>query len=512
MQNQVPDIIMILNKYIKVLLVLIISATPLFSQNFVYNYLDKDYESIIDTTELYSFSNVSAFLFHQKYDPRLQIDLNYKTSQGDFRGFTTPEKINHYVIRFSGSKKITENQIFKGEFLFVKDERKSSAWITSKHPHLDFPFLIADSTTGDIRYNNLLLNFEYANKSIKNISIGTRISYLVDEGLKKVFPRPVSSERGLSIETSVAYNKKGFNISLAAAYQDFKEEVKYSEDKGALYKENILFKFRGYDNPIRLNNKTFSWKVERKIIDAKLVTSLKTKKNQIYHLLKFMKGKNEFYEGIEKKFNSGQTTNKGTFTKLLFVHKYNKRSEFQVEANYNFYNSWSKHPDYDIVLSEQERTGYFIGTGYKNKISSRLTIGAQINGIFQKEDFSGYYDKIYYDFKKTYLEPVLSFKYNLNSENRISFMYMLRISVNDEHNLQETEVSNIYKEYLSRDIHYRITKADEHKFLLRWFCNSFDKVDFIVNLSYQYKTSRESPRFNNDNYNTLSCGIDFKIN
>ncbi|MBN1542276.1 hypothetical protein JW992_09035 [candidate division KSB1 bacterium] len=191
-----------------------------------------------------------AFLLLDPAPETLTLRSQFQQSEGDFRAFLTPERVQILQQSASGKKQIGDNQIFSGAFGFQKEIRGNWEWIASKETGIGNPFLIGDSTSGDTHYDGIVMNAAYARRLGSAFLIGTEIDYFVDEGLKKVSPKPRSQHRDIRVTAGMGWlASRRMQIGLQATLVDRKEEISYSEDKESIERETILFKFRGFDYP-----------------------------------------------------------------------------------------------------------------------------------------------------------------------------------------------------------------------------------------------------------------------
>lgn len=197
----------------------------------------------------YNYSRNPAFLKFGHEEELLGFRSGINHFNGSFKRFVDPEEENFYTLSASGQKSIDENQFFKGSFNLIRLERLNWDWIFVREYDKNI-FSIGDSTSGKSRFTGILLNSEYSIKIPGDILFGAEINYLVDEGLKEVSPRPTSEHRYIDLSLGLGYTGFGdLTLGIKGNVLDKMEKVVYQEDQGALTKETIIFKFRGYDYP-----------------------------------------------------------------------------------------------------------------------------------------------------------------------------------------------------------------------------------------------------------------------
>ncbi len=499
------------NKFHIILFCILIFSNQYYGQNTFYTNSIFSFNDVLNSINIYNISNNAAFLVEKKISKGLKIKTDLKNTNGELRKFTTPGETNIYTISFMGEKEITPNQVFKGKFSFVKDVRKNRDWITSKNTETDTPFLIADSSTGTMRYNYLLLNAQYANRITKHILLGADIIYGVDEGLKKVFPRPVTSNRDIRISLGAAYSSNSFKLGVSSFYTDLIDEINYSEDKGALYKQNVLIQFRGYDYPIISHKRSFKWNSKRKTLGGNISSQYNWKSYSFFVNAKFLKGKNNFYEGAEKRIDKGFSSDKVSLFDFFISNKVNRNLKLLLYGKYYSKSIWSRHPEYDILVFEKDINYKLVGLGGELKLSPKFSLLANVNYRFSSNELNDYYSKLNYKTDENILCNTVSFNYNINNTNVILVEYTHSFPLKKENIYSKKESSKYYSDFLSRNIYYELSEININKLLIRWSSNSFDMFAFSLYLNYMHQYSSEDSMMPSKKFNIINVGIELQI-
>lgn len=87
--------------------------------------------------------------------------------------------------------------MFKGIFGFNKLIRKKWDLVFSKDYSTGNPFLIGDSSSGSSVFNGIYFDANYFNRFSEKFTIGAGLEYYVDEGMKRVSPKPTSQHRNI---------------------------------------------------------------------------------------------------------------------------------------------------------------------------------------------------------------------------------------------------------------------------------------------------------------------------
>lgn len=466
-----------------------------------------------ETLSIYSLYKNPAFLSDDSEDERLNVKTDYQTRSGSLRKFTAPEKINLYSIRFGGKKHITSRQIFKGEFQFAKDVFNDRDWFSTKNTEDSFPFLIGDSSKGDVRYNCLKLNASYSNRITEQFSFGAKIMYGVDEGLKKVFPRPTSTHRDIDFSLGIGYlphqNIKG---GLELSYFDYDEEIEFKEDKGSLYKENIIFKLRGYDYPLRITQKTLTWHSGSKGVRSIVSSLLKNEEMSLYVSASLKYSKTEFEEGAEKLLKMGYLNKEQYGFNGHFTYQFNEETKLGIFGGYEDYDCWGKHPDYSILIYEETNEKYNAGFNFLFNLSDKLTLLTECKFSGDDRNMADYYGNLNYDLERVNLISSVSARYLLNNDNHLSVEYSYSTSVKNDYNYIHSNNSKYFNDFLSKDIYYTLSEINSHNFMLKWNCRSLELFEFEVVVKYNYQNLIDNSFWKDKNYEAVSCGLNLKIN
>jgi len=383
-----------------IFILLIVHLKFSVGQNFIYNFNGLSFQP--DTAiKIFMPGQNPALLNYDEDQELLYIQTAYSFSDEKFKRYFDPERINYYQVRFSGKKKIGDNQIFKGIFEFNKLTRKNWNWIFNKDYDSGNPFLFGDSSIGNSNFNGIFFNANYFNQIFHNSSIGAGLEYYVDEGLKQVSPKPTSQHRDIKFTLGLSFSPlRSINMSLSGIIEDKKEEIFYKEDESAVYKEITLFKFRGIDFPILVKKKT-----ETRILYLNNYAISGDITFRPFNSFLFYSRINKGIEQTVSKEEITNPTNQGYFQNdyLNFEMKsetfWTERLKTNLSFKYFTSSGWAKHPSFSLLLSEQKQNL----SGITGNISCRLN--EKLNASFGlgygqfNYDLSDYYSNVLFDTK-----------------------------------------------------------------------------------------------------------------
>ncbi len=449
-----------------------------------------------------------AFLEQETSYEELLVETSFNNNEGKFKSFFEPEEISKYQISFTGKKKVTENIIFKGSAGFQKEIRNNWNWFTNKYYKRNLPFLYGDSTVGTTRYNSILLNAQYSSNITEKFNVGFSIDYVVDEGLKKISPKPESIHRELMLNLGFGFKLNECNIiGLTLGYNDFTEKINYSEDKGAIYDQTIIFKFKGYDFPTIYNKKVDKRQSYRNVYNF----SFNFEHNSdLFNLAAMFKNsvdvlniKDNIYvsEGSSK-WNNYVGTIKALYKNftpfyLSFYYRYNNQD------------NWAKHPKYDVLLTEEKISSHLFSFGVEYQILKLLSVGLEAGIKMLTHEINDYYSDIESNYKnREYLTKIgLSYIWTNNIKTDFGFAYNKNNISDDVLSYQNT--SNLFNVFRKNDLYFLLTPSSCYSGFIKTNFDVKDIGNFVVDLVYSSTLPYNNKYFENLSKNNINLIIQF---
>jgi len=382
--------------YILGLIILCLPAVSVHAQEFstFFDYPGKE------KLNQYFYGKNPAFLQFGQEEELLGLRSGIKHFNGSFKRFIDPGEENLYTLSASGQKSIDENQFFKGSFNLIRLERLNWDWIFTREYDKNI-FLIGDSTSGRSRFTGILLNSEYSIKIMDDFLFGADINYLVDEGLKEVSPRPVSEHRYIDFSLGLGYTGFGdITLGIKGDVNDKMEKVVYQEDQGALTKETIILKFRGYDYP-----NVFRKKSE---VRYSYGNSYSGQFDFAYNNNGPLRITGFAAAGIENYLLKDDAINPESDGFMLnsiisagIISNYQVNSEFDIGFSFktNSEELWGKSPKYNVLYYEENRISNNINFAAGYNISPGTGITLEIGDVITSGDVKDYYSEIEFSVK-----------------------------------------------------------------------------------------------------------------
>ncbi|MDZ7763805.1 MAG: hypothetical protein U5K00_05195 [Melioribacteraceae bacterium] len=368
------------NRILFITISLMIASSNIVAQS---NLFDRDgfFNSIIDQKykiNSYYIGGNPAYLNQEVSDERLLIETAFDNRQGDFKPFVMPKDQSEFQLSFTGKKVVSDHGIFKGSAGFNKEIRNNWDWVANKNYERNKTFIYGDSTSGTSRYHSILLNAQYSDELLSNLNFGFSLDYAVDEGLKKVSPKPESEHRDIYLNLGFSYDIDSENsVGLVVKFHDFTEEIDYREDQGAIYDETIILKFTGYDYPSVYNKKV---EERRSYTNAYFaVLNFQHHSDNLKAVASFTAGFDKLHikDGGTDPIPKGFSKNNILIGDAVLLYKLSNNMLASLKYQYSSVNFWSKHPDFDVLIMEEETPSQFVNLGIEYLVDETISIGIE---------------------------------------------------------------------------------------------------------------------------------------
>ncbi|MBN2280161.1 MAG: hypothetical protein JXQ65_06250 [Candidatus Marinimicrobia bacterium] len=285
---------------------------------------------------------------------RLGIEL--ENQKGDFGQVFEPDNLFNINTIAEGEKQLFKKGVFSGYVAYHRQKLGNKLWVHHRNPYIGFPFLLADSSTGDLELNGIHWQLGYSHSLLENkLFLGSQLFYNVDEEMKEVFPKPIIKHRDLALSLGTGYRFGGFvQTGLNYTYFDLEELAatsKYSLDQD---KTPIFFKVRGLDNPIIFRGETSEERKQTFVghnlqLDSK-ISGLWAKETKLWG--EFEMGRIEAVDGGAYPIDQGrmETRKLAFFAEATFSLAGKSELAFRALGVRRFYTA--DHPDLKIEVFE----------------------------------------------------------------------------------------------------------------------------------------------------------------
>lgn len=463
----------------------ILIFSNLYAQYYIYDF--HNLKIMPDTSiNIFEISQNPSLMTFDFDDDRLNVSLLYNSKRDQIKRFLAPEGNDIYNIEFSGKKKINNNQIFKGYFAISKNIRKNWSWVFSKDYQTGNPFLLGDSSSGNSVFNGIYFSANYFNQLSNRLNIGAGLEYFVDEGLKNVSPKPTSQHRNISLRVGTSVNVlKNLKLGLSINAEDRKEEILYKEDKGSVYKEITLYKFRGFDLPVTIKKKTetrYSF-FNGYYLSGDLIYNTSAifqiygnVKKGIYQVLQ--------RDEISNPVNQGNFLN--DYYKVKFLSLFSFVNGFNSIAGFEYFNSnfWSRHPEFYTVFSEGKQELISFNGNFVYDWNPEISFNAGAGFGRFKYEIEDYYSNIYFNLN-SYLYSILTgVKIKLVQKIDLKILFLIQQYEPEKTNLDFSNPTIYFKNFFIKDFDFLSTELRKYMTGLSIKLNS-TLGEFVFSVNYE---------------------------
>ena len=374
-------------------------------------------------------------------------------------------------------------------------------------------FLLGDSTTGRSRYNGIIVGAEYSQIFFEHLLTGLKINYLVDEGLKEVSPRPTSDHRDIGVSLGMGYevfDKTFFGFVLKAF--DFSEQINYREDVGAVSKETILFKFRGYDYPF--------------VIRKKVETRYSYHNGYSGNLNFFYNGNSGFSAsamfggGIEQivvKDDANNPRRDGYWKNTNYTGQINTllilSENFNAGISYKFhsYSMWAKHPEFNVIFMDNDFTRHGISGGAEYKLNNNLILGVEVSVDLIYNKYNDYYSDISWKADGIKYNPKLGISIKPSEMLELFTAYCFSIYNLTSNKTTVNSTTQYYDIYRISDVVFYQSDFTAHSLYFRGSLEPGFLGKFLLHIFYNSSHPKNSTHFENTSRNTIDAVLELRI-
>ncbi|MGD8779502.1 MAG: hypothetical protein PVH88_11150 [Ignavibacteria bacterium] len=459
----------------------------------------------------YYTGNNPAFLDEELSDQRLLVETAFENRHGDFRPFIMPEDQSEFQMSFTGKKQVSENGIFKGSAGYKYEIRNNWDWIASKNYERAKPFLFGDSTSGSTRYNSILLNAQYSTLLPKDIRFGLSLDYAVDDGLKKVTPKPASKHRDIMLNIGLGYDLSPADaVGVTLKYYDRSDEIEYDKDESSVYDEIKVLKFTGYDYPMVYCKQT----EERLSFTNGYLSSV-----DFHHESESFIAAASFTAGFDKqvvKDDKDEHDPQG-FSKCNYVYgeanllyRLSNPLTVMFKYQYDYTEIWAKYADYNVLIMEEETPSHFFNFGLEYAANVSLSLGIEAGIRLHDYDMNDYYSAITASSEgKEYLAKIgLEYTWNEFISTTCGFAY----NKNDlsKRVLEYGDMGSIFLNFSIKDILYKITPYSSYAGYIKNNFNIKGIGEITFNIIYSQADPEDEAAFEGFDKKNINAWIQFR--
>jgi len=322
---------------------------------------------------LYDFGANPAWLVMDQQRSWLRPFFTTDYYSGNFKRLYAPKTTADFNAFFEGVKVMDKNQAFRGLVDYHNLNLNNVNQSISRDPYQEHPFRLADNTSGSIQYWGPTVSAQYSRHVLaQKLFWGASLNYQIETGLKDFFPQPRTLYRYVGLGTGFVYRVNS-RLAIGSTFnyshtQEFTEAVRpSSNDPRAI----LVMKFRGETiGSERLGNmerftktKMFKWGIQAHYCPVDYFESAFLFSYNIHNL--------DATESRTVPVKDGTWKLKG-----YEIHWKNRfklpKLPFRLGLSFDRidFNDWAIHPNFDVLLGDDNFIENSIGFGLAYEPSS----------------------------------------------------------------------------------------------------------------------------------------------
>ncbi len=459
---------------------------------------------------LYDLSSNPAWVYLAEKEKYTSVWIGRNSTNGDFRKPFDPKKESRTLYHIDWFQPFKAPHTFKGSFEFVRDIEEDVMWAIGRDRYSGNPFIIADSSTGGFDITGISLDATYSRNLFNNYSIGLSLTYCVDNGLKRVFPKPELLHRDINTLMGVGYHyKEKSGIGIFFSYTDNEENINLKKYEFA---EGVpeLYKFRGFDKPIVLYKESENRLNKNRILSFGVDLAFMNKKNEGILLVPEIGKRN-------LKVTDGGTNPQpqGRFEDYFIDIDVLARKDISglnasLTYSYRNFSQSALHPEFnvEIVASDfaLQEGGFLVTHDFRKNI-----IGLQYKLSLTEMNRMDHYNRINYNVSASKNSVGISSLTKLGDWIELGVSYAFSWYRVSDSSISTVDVSDYYLKAFYPEFVYYLQDVNIHNISLLWIYHYGPIGDIILKGIYKRENASLSPDVDciGDVRNTL--GLQFGI-
>jgi hypothetical protein len=427
----------------------------------------------------------TAFLINDESKDWLKVRFITVSENGKLHRLFDPNGVNIYSVNFEALKIIDENQTFRGGISYTNYRKKDTYRAIQTDPYNGSFFMLFDTTTGSINFNGPAINFEYSANLFKDLTIGAKVDYSAQTGVKNIYSKPEITNRYISGQIAFAYAITD-NLYVATKLDPFfnfeRIELVTDADTGT---DPTTYRYRGYNIfreaafKFTRYNKNYGYNV-----DIQSTFRSKDSLINIYYSGGYQFQNLSCEDGTAEKDYEGYWQQDGfniNFLGRMMPEFISKDLTFGISISWTKMKSWAKHPQLPILFDENENTRASLGVGlsyYFRDIGLRC--GFELHKTFIDTTLKDYISDEFFseNYPNNEFHFGLEYNFNENLAIRAGFIYT-------QAEFNHTPISTIIN---SPEVRFH---KNNFTFGLNYLIPDFVRIDLLG--SYGLKTSSGLP-------------------
>lgn len=424
----------------------------------------------------------------------LNMAMHFDHASGGFRRSVEPGRDANYTVLASGSKTLEDRQLFTGSFGFRRTEYMDWQWVSTRFYDEAHPFIMADSTTGRSRFNEILVNGGYAIELLTGWHLGTSVEYMVDEGLKDIAPKPLSTHRAIRFRAGSSYRNERIEIGAYGGLDDEEEELRYTEYEGAILEETVLISFRGYDEPV----------VQRRDRESRLTRSSSRHYGahaawtlpaglRLHAQYRGWQRALDIEEDITRPRDEGHTSANSHRLEADMIWQ---RSRYLLALGYRYISDeqWGEFQPFNVLMNEMDRRMHRFVTGWSVRIGAAAEAGVQWHLAYGDRSEQDYYSDIFWSADQSDIGFNAGITARLTGRMRIKTSYGFLDRSSSSIVLETGDTGPFFDAYRRQDIDFMLSGFTAHQGNLEAVIRFSRNHEIVAGIELCHQDSQGSAR------------------
>ncbi|MBD3223333.1 MAG: hypothetical protein GF313_01280 [Caldithrix sp.] len=271
-------------------------------------------------------------------------------------------------LLFSGQKHLDGQQTFYGSLMYTADFRLGLNRAIERQPYGLDPFVLADSTQGDMTFLGPKVNVAYNYWLSPKWYLGASLTYAINRGLKQQFTRPEIINRVVRAGLHAVYRING-NLSLGLSYgpyhiQDITKEVKQPDGKSP-----ITYRYRG-EYKFRLKVGTYERTATYEGFNLRPQIAWTSDRLNGVIMTNYYYQWHELFDGTITRYYDGyfQAEQYAMTTAWRYFAGMRKNTAISFAYHYRFTDGWAREPQAGLLFHRKRITRHHITIGASHKL------------------------------------------------------------------------------------------------------------------------------------------------
>ncbi len=419
-----------------------------------------------DPVNMLQFGENPAWLFFDGNQIPLELYGDYSGQSGDFHKPFDPGTRDTYQYYVQGARILDEHHAVKGQFGFLQDFRGDWRWMMTRDYDNGNPFVLADSTTGRTVYRGISMNAMYGVPLTDRIAVGTQIKYAIDNGLKEVSPKPISTIRDLQFSIGTVYHvSQQFQVGASFAHFDQQEEISYQEDEVDPLTETILLKFRGIDRFLRVSKQREFRESRWRDYSGRIHMSGSLNNGLTYTAYGGLTtGNIDVRDGRTSPDDQGYWYREGYDAGVRLYYPLD-RYAFGFTSEVNYTDHWARHPRFEVVLSEGSDRFQMLALGIERSLGGVLEmLGGEYGIIHHGKQVNDYLSKVDVDISRLIHEASIGSRWKFTENFSTTLLYTFSWQTAQNDIIEAPNPSPFFSDVRIYEFEYYCSAANRHSF------------------------------------------------